>query len=268
VEERRPGPKPRRVYVRIARVSPGDAADTPPRRAVNAFAANLARVGRLIARGALTEPVGDLLLFRASDLAEARRILRTDPWRTVPEVGYELLAWDPGTAASGVNLEPAPARGSGRLTALQRVAVVVRDRDRAVAWYRDVLGLRVREEDPESGFVELALGRGTAGLSLVAPRPEWGEPFFSETEVRIGRPTGIVFETDSTAALELRLRHVGARVTDGPRPQPWGGTTIRFCDPDGNEFLAFDGGPPPATAAAPGTPVPEGRGGSKRSTAT
>lgn len=213
----------------------------------------LERVGRLVAHGELTEPAGDLLILRAEDLAEADRVLRADPFRAVPGIVYETLAWNPEAFGSGVNLDPAPARGSGRLTLLQRVAVAVHDQEKAVAFYRDVLGLVVRTRDPDSGYVELALGKGTAGLSLVAPRPEWGEPYYSESRARIGARTGIAFETDSVPALELRLRHAGARVTEPPRPQPWGGVALRFSDPDGNEFLAFQrlDPPAPATPAAP-----------------
>ncbi len=249
MEARRPGPKPKRLYLRVVRWSAEEDEPEVPPRILREFTENLDRVGRLVAHGRLTEPPGDLLLFRAYDLAEARRILRTDPYREVPPERYELLAWDPRATATGVNLEPAPARGSGRLTALQRVAVVVRDRDRATAWYEEVLGLKVREEDPATGYVELALSEGSAGLSLVAPRPEWGEPHFSETVARIGRATGIAFQTDSVRALELRLLHAGARITEPARPMPWGGSTVRFCDPDGNEFLAYE------------SPAPHGRDG-------
>jgi catechol 2,3-dioxygenase-like lactoylglutathione lyase family enzyme len=239
VEEHRPGPKPKRLYVRVVRAPAAQRGEAPDRRALRGFSQNLERVGRLVAEGTLTRPAGSCLVFRATDLAEAERILRGDPWKGVPDSTYEVLEWDPREFGGGVNLDPAPARGSGRLTLLHRIAVVVSDQARAVAWYRDVLGLRVREEDPDTGYVELSLGRGAAGLNLVAPRREWGEPYYTETRARIGRATGIVFQTDSVNALELRLRHAGAPVTEAPRAQPWGGVTIRFSDPDGNEFLAF-----------------------------
>jgi catechol 2,3-dioxygenase-like lactoylglutathione lyase family enzyme len=230
----------------------------PPNRAtVHRSIEQLNRVGRLVAAGSITHPFGHLVIVRASRVDEAARILRSDPWRDVEGIRYEIVEWDPDQFAGGVNLEPAPALGSGRLTALERVAVVVRDQAVATAWYRDVLGLKVREEDPATGFVEVSLGRGAAALSLVCPRPEWGEPYYSETRARIGAATGIVFRTDSVAALELRLRHARGTITEGRRPQPWGGETLRFCDPDGNEFLAFQSGPPgPAAADLPLRPEP------------
>jgi len=237
--DRRPGPKPKRLYLRSVRIGDPDRDDLPNARDVRAFVLNLDRVGRLVSHGVLTDPWGDLLVLRAADLAEAKRILRLDPYRALESAAYEILEWNPTALGSGVNLEPPPARGSGRLTQLQRVAVVVADLERALAWYRDVLGLAVRVREPETGYVELALGRGTSALSLVAPHEAWGEPYYSETRARIGTATGIAFQTDSVFALEQRLLHADSRITQTPERQPWGGVTLRFTDPDGNEFLAF-----------------------------
>jgi predicted enzyme related to lactoylglutathione lyase len=209
---------------------------------------SLNRTDRLVAHGALTEPKGDMLVFRAREFDEAERVLRTDPWSKVEGVQSELLEWSPVTLGSGVNIELPPARGSGRLTLLQRVAVVVSDQTRAIQFYHEGLGLAVRVRDEETGYVELSLGKGTAALSLVAPRAEWGEPHYSEAMARLGTRTGIVFQTDSVPALELRLRNLGAHVTQSATEEPWGGRTVRFTDPDGNEFLAFDS----ATDALPG----------------
>ncbi|MFZ1023097.1 MAG: VOC family protein [Thermoplasmata archaeon] len=254
-ENRRPGPKPKRLFIRVARWPSADPTELPSRRAIRETLENLERVGRLVAHGPLDQPPGDLLIIRAVDSAEANRVLRTDPIRNVPNIQYEVVEWDPTTFGSGVNLDPPPARGSGRLTLVQRVAVVVSDQTQSVRWYRDVLGFVVRVQDPDSGYVELALGTGTVALSLITPRPEWGEPHYSETRARIGIRTGIAFQTDSVAALELRLRNAGAQVTQSAQAEPWGGRQIRFQDPDGNEFLAFEsGGPSTRTGGRPSRP--------------
>jgi catechol 2,3-dioxygenase-like lactoylglutathione lyase family enzyme len=251
----RPGPKPKRLYIRTLRGGALDRSELPAASVVRRFEAELERVGRLVARGQLTNPPGDLLIFRATSLEEAQRVLRADPFRAVPDTTYEVMEWNPVTYGSGANLEPAPARGSGRLTALLRVGVAVRDLVSSLKWYREVLGFPIREQDEDTGYVELSLGRGASALSLVAPRREWGEPLYSETVARIGTSTGIVFQTDSAAALELRLRSAGARITEPPRRQPWGGITLRFLDPDGNEFLAFQAGPPNGEPHASTPPV-------------
>ncbi|HZY70235.1 MAG TPA: VOC family protein [Thermoplasmata archaeon] len=235
----RPGPRPRRLYVRVARVLL-ERGGRPPTRAINRFLENLERVGRLVAHGPTSDPPGDLLVLRAEGREEAGRALRSDPYRDREDVQYELFTWDPRTAAPGVNLDPSPPRGSGRLTQVERISVFVRDQAAAIAWYREVLGLTVRSEDPSTGYVEVALGKGAVALSLVEPKAGWGEPYYAEAVARIGKGTGIAFETDSVPALELRLRHAGAVVTQPPEAQPWGGTSLRFADLDGNEFLAFE----------------------------
>lgn len=240
----RPGPKPKRLYLRLVRFSgtspPDEETRVPLRTLINEFD----RVGRLVAHGELTDPPGDLLVFRATDRTEALRLLRTDPLKDLPGGSYLFLEWKVNEQGAGVNIEPPPARGSGRLTQVQRVAVIVRDQAAAIRWYRDTLGLEVLRNDPETGYVEVSLGPGTVALSLISPKPEWGEPLYEEAVARLGTRTGIVFRTDSVDALELRLRNAEARVTQGVEAEPWGGRTIRFTDPDGNEFLAFDTGAP------------------------
>jgi|HubBroStandDraft_1064217.scaffolds.fasta_scaffold00913_3 catechol 2,3-dioxygenase-like lactoylglutathione lyase family enzyme len=235
-----PGRKPKRLYVRLVRFEPDVLSERGLTRSLNDFVEEFDRVGRLVGHGPLTRPTGDFLVFRASDRAEADRVLRTDPLKAISNATYEVLEWNPSLAGTGVSLEPPPARGSGRLTFLQRVPVIVHDQAKAVAWYRDVLGLSVVAEDPDTHYVELALGPGAAAISLIAPRAEWGEPYYTETKLRLGIQTGIVFQTDSVEALQLRLRNAGAKITRGIELQPWGERTILFSDPDGNEFSAFD----------------------------
>jgi catechol 2,3-dioxygenase-like lactoylglutathione lyase family enzyme len=232
--------KPKRLFVRLVRFGADSLESVPRPSVIRSYLDEFDRVGRLVAHGPLVQPDGDLLVFRATDAAEATRLLRKDPLRELPGSEYQVLAWSPARAGSGVVIEPPPARGSGRLTQVQRVPVVVRDQARAIDWYRDVLGLDVVRHDVDTQYVELALGPGAVALSLIAPRPEWGEPEYSEALARLGASKGIVFQTDSVEALELRLRHAHAQITHGVEVEPWGERTIRFSDPDGNEFLAFD----------------------------
>ena len=246
--DRRPGRKPHRLYLRVATFGDGEPDEAPVPRTVRDFLDHLEATGRLVAAGSLTLPRGHFLLLRASDLGEARRAIRRDPFAGLARTRCEVWEWDPDRAAAGVNLEPAPAHGSGRLTQLQRVSVFVRDRERAKAWYRDVLGLTVRVDEPPNGRLELSLGPGAVALSLSVPDRSWGEPSYSDASSRIGRATGLAFQTDSIRALALRLEHAHARITFGPYAEPWGEWTIRFCDPDGNEYLAFG---PEGRARAP-----------------
>lgn len=236
----RTGRNPKRLYVRLVRFDPAAEVTAVERRRLREFAENIDRVGRLVGYGPLTSPEGDFLIFRATDRAEAERVLRPDPLRGFPGTRFEMLEWNPSVAGTGITLEPPPARGSGRLTLLQRIPIVVGDQAKAIDWYRDVLGMTVLTHDADTQYVELGLGPGATAISLIAPRVDWGEPYYSETKSRMGILTGIVFRTDSIEALELRLRHAGARIVRGVEQQPWGERTLLFSDPDGNELLAFD----------------------------
>jgi catechol 2,3-dioxygenase-like lactoylglutathione lyase family enzyme len=239
------GRKPRRLYLRTVVVGPGSTVDRPTSRELSRWVAAFDRAGRLVAHGELTEPAGDLLIFRAEERGKAERLLRSDPWARVPGTVYQLSDWRPTEVGVGVAIEPPAARGSGRITRLQRVPVVVSDLSRAIDWYRDVLGMQVLESEPDAQYFELGLVPGSTALALIRPDPAWGEPYYSETRDRMGSVTGIVFQTDSVRALELRLRHAGATVTRSESVEPEGRKVVQFADPDGNEFLAFE--------AAPGT---------------
>lgn len=239
VVDRRPGRKPHRVYLRVATFGTVEPDEPPTPRAIRDFLGRLEAAGRLLAAGPLTAPEGHFLLLRATDLGEARRAIRRDPFAGLPRTRCEVWEWDPDRTAPGVNLEPAPAHGSGRLIQLQRISIFVRDREKAKAWYRDVLGLLVRVDERPDGRLEMSLGPGAVALSISVPDRSWGEPSYSDATSRIGRATGLVFQTDSVRALALRLEHAHARITSGPYPEPWGEWTIRFADPDGNEYLAF-----------------------------
>jgi catechol 2,3-dioxygenase-like lactoylglutathione lyase family enzyme len=237
---RKTGRKPKRLYVRVALFPQSDDEELPGRRSREKQAESLDAAGRLVAWGELTDPKGELLIFRAEDRGKAEHLLRTEPLRKEGGTDYRILDWKLERIGSGVNIEPPPSRGSGRLTHVHSVAVVVRDRAKSIAWYRDVLGLLVLDDDPETGFVQLGLGPGSTAIALVVPQKDWGEPLYSETARRIGVATGIIFRTDSVRALQLRLEHAGVQITQTVAHEPWGRNVVRFTDPDGNEFLAFE----------------------------
>ncbi|MGP8076382.1 MAG: VOC family protein [Thermoplasmata archaeon] len=247
---KRPGPKPKRFYLRLVRFGGAEPEEEEWRAPLRTLVHEFDRVGRLVAHGALTGPPGDLLVFRAVDQTEALRLLRSDPLKGVAGGSYEVLEWQVSELGMGVNVEPPPARGSGRLTQVQRVGVIVGDQQAAVAWYRDVLGLEILRSDPETEYVEVSLGQGAVALSLITPRLQWGEAHYAEAVARRGSRTGIVFQSDNVDALQLRLEHARATVTQSVETEPWGGRTLRFTDPDGNEFLAFDRGVPRASPRA------------------
>ncbi len=109
-------------------------------------------------------------------------------------------------------------------------SVPVTDFDRALAFYRDVLGFPVQLEAREFSWIEVGPEEplGKIGFFLREKPPAPGE---------VTR-TGIVLEVEDMDAFADRLRSHGARITDGPERQPWGGVTMDFLDPDGNALQA------------------------------
>lgn len=127
------------------------------------------------------------------------------------------------------------------ITGLDTVAIVVSDVKRAVAWYRDVLGLRVAyigpsepNEDPAvqgspddpGHWVEMGAPRPMTRVHLCEPEDQHTEP----------GPTGITFLSDNIMGNYARLKAKGARFLNDPRKMEWGEWLCQFADPDGNEF--------------------------------
>ncbi len=126
------------------------------------------------------------------------------------------------------------------VTGIDTVAVVVSDGARAIAWYRDILGLEVAYIGPESPDTDPAV-QGDA------ERPgHWIEmgPRRPRTRVHLCRmgggtepgPTGITFLTDDIRRDHERMGRAGVRFLSEPRRMDWGEWLCAFLDPDGNEF--------------------------------
>lgn len=109
-------------------------------------------------------------------------------------------------------------------------AVCVADRRKAAAWYRDVLGFTILDEDPEHWTTVGAPGHG-ARVHLC----EMGI-----SRMRSGRPpvrnTGILLiSREPLPRLYRRMSRRGVRFSMPPRELPWG-WIAKLLDPDGNEF--------------------------------
>ena len=122
----------------------------------------------------------------------------------------------------------------GKATRVWVAAVKVADLDRALSFYRDVLGFTLRLENRKFGWIELGPEEPMCkvGLNLVK----------GEAAVGTGpRRTGIILDVDDMAAFVANLKRAGTRVTREPVRGPWGGLVMDFLDPDGNELEAvFD----------------------------
>lgn len=111
------------------------------------------------------------------------------------------------------------------ITGINTVAVVVSDRRKALAWYRDVLGLEEAFVAPETGhWIEVGPSRPLTRLHLC-----------EMVEGEAG-PTGITLLTDDIQGDYERLQRRGVEFLYAPEKMDWGEWLCAFVDPDGNEF--------------------------------
>jgi serine phosphatase RsbU (regulator of sigma subunit)/predicted enzyme related to lactoylglutathione lyase len=112
---------------------------------------------------------------------------------------------------------------------LHHIPVFVRDQERSLAFYRDVLGFTVTvdySQGPDR-FILVQPPGGNVSLSLLR----------SDDHAQIGTSNGIVFVTvDVQAQFEI-WSNLGVRFQHAPMLQQWGGAIAPFYDPDGNRYI-------------------------------
>jgi lactoylglutathione lyase len=119
-----------------------------------------------------------------------------------------------------------------------RVAVTADDYDAALAFYRDVLGLRERESfSSEDGRVTI-LEAGRATLELLDPVHA---AFVDEVEVgrRVAGHVRLAFDVDDSAGMTRKLEAAGATVVAEPTRTPWNSLNARLEGPAGLQLTLF-----------------------------
>jgi lactoylglutathione lyase len=104
------------------------------------------------------------------------------------------------------------------------------DMERALGFYRDLLGGTVDFRFPEEGeprYVSLRIGEAQIGIGYV-PDAVGGAG---------GQRFSLWVYADSCDEGVERLRAAGAPITEEPADQPWGERVARALDPDGNEVI-------------------------------
>jgi catechol 2,3-dioxygenase-like lactoylglutathione lyase family enzyme len=116
--------------------------------------------------------------------------------------------------------------------------VLVHDPDRALAFYRDTLGLELRNDVARDDFRWLTVGSASQpGVAIVVTNYLNGSPADSEALnalVAKGALNGVHFHTDDLDATFERLRAAGADIVQEPTDQPWGTRDCAVRDPSGN----------------------------------
>jgi len=134
--------------------------------------------------------------------------------------------------------EPPHSVGGMRI-ALQYCHITVNDPDESLGFYRDALGLEVRNDVASGGFRWVTLGSpDQPGLEIVLSEPHAGRSqadgdALQELLTKGVLPT-IVFRVDDLDTAFERVRVSGAEVLQEPIDQPWGPRDCAFRDPSGN----------------------------------
>ena len=123
--------------------------------------------------------------------------------------------------------------------ALQYCHVTVNDLDESLAFYRDALGLEVRNDVASGGFRWVTLGSPTQpDLAIVLSEPHAGRSQADGDTLQELLTKGVlpmtIFRTDDLDATFEKVRASGAEVLQEPIDQPWGPRDCAFRDPSGN----------------------------------
>jgi methylmalonyl-CoA/ethylmalonyl-CoA epimerase len=119
-----------------------------------------------------------------------------------------------------------------------RVVLTVPDFDKAVAFYRDVLGLeQLADWSGDDGRVIL-LDVGHATLELF---DEWQAESVDRIEAgrRVSGPVRLALEVEDPDGNAQRLVLAGATAEAPPVVPPWGGRNVRLRTPDGMQLTLF-----------------------------
>ena len=118
---------------------------------------------------------------------------------------------------------------------LARCFVQVHDADDALAFYRDTLGLEVRNDVARESFRWITLGAGPA--EIVVTNYVNGGPGDGDALAALlakGALNGVHFHTGDLDAAFERVRAAGAEIVQEPDDRPWGVRDGAVRDPAGN----------------------------------
>lgn len=124
---------------------------------------------------------------------------------------------------------------------LSQCFIAVDDHDRALTFYRDVLGLEVRGDVGYAGMRWVTVGSpAQPGVEIVL-EPPLADPNASPADRQAmaellakGLLRGVIFSTDDCDATFERIRAAGGEVMQEPFDQPYGVRDCAFRDPAGN----------------------------------
>ena len=124
---------------------------------------------------------------------------------------------------------------------LAQCFIAVEDHDQALAFYRDALGLEVRDDVEFEGMRWVTVGSPSQPEVDIVLEPPLADPNASPDDraamadlLAKGMLRAVIFSTDDCDATFEHLRAAGAEVLQEPVDQPYGVRDCAFRDPAGN----------------------------------
>jgi predicted enzyme related to lactoylglutathione lyase len=124
--------------------------------------------------------------------------------------------------------------------------IAVDDHDKAITFYRDVLGMEVRNDVGFEGMRWVTVGAPSQPGVEIVLEPPVADPNASSADkdaaaelLAKGLLRGVIFRTDDCDATFEQIRATGAEVLQEPIDQPYGVRDCAFRDPSGN-MLRFN----------------------------
>jgi catechol 2,3-dioxygenase-like lactoylglutathione lyase family enzyme len=121
---------------------------------------------------------------------------------------------------------------------LSQCFVLVHDPDLALSFYRDTLGLELRNDVAREDFRWITVGAGSQpGVAIVLTNYLNGSPADRDALAALvakGALNGVHFHTDDLDGTFARLQARDAEIVQEPTEQPWGTRDCAVRDPSGN----------------------------------
>ncbi len=121
---------------------------------------------------------------------------------------------------------------------LARCFIQITDPDAALSFYRDALGLEVRNDVEREGFRWITVGAPSQpDVEIVLTNYLAGSPADNETIAALvakGAMNGVHFHTEDLDGVFDKLRTSDVEIVQQPTDQPWGARDGAVRDPSGN----------------------------------
>ena len=124
---------------------------------------------------------------------------------------------------------------------LAQCFIAVDDHDKALAFYRDALGLEVRNDVGFEGMRWVTVGAPSQPGVEIVLEPPVADPSASASDKEAaaellakGLLRGVIFDTADCDATFEHIRAAGGEVLQEPIDQPYGVRDCAFRDPSGN----------------------------------